>query len=142
MAKVQISIGLLAVSLAFLIVYGADVAAAASSPEQVGLLPPDFDDAMRGAILGGGAVIMSIAAFVIARKEPSGIVTALLFVNGGLVIAGMLAVIGQGALAGDADGPVSTIASTIAMGAILVGLGAWKASTDRRVTRKKEQAPR
>ena len=141
MAKVQVSLGLLAVSLAFLVIYGADVAVVASSPDEVGFLPPEFDDAMRGAILGGGAVIMSIVAFVIARKEPSSIVTVLLFVNGGLIIAGMLVLIGQGALASEnAEGAMRTISSTIAMGAILVGLGGWKAATDRRVAGKKEQA--
>ena len=141
MSKVQVSVGLLAVSLALLIIYGADAAAAASSPGGTGFLP--LDEATRGTGLGGGAVIMSIAAFVIARKEPSGIVTVLLFVNGGLIIAGMLALIGQGALASEnAEGAMRTISSTIAMGAILVGLGGWKAATDRRVAGKKEQATR
>ncbi|HEX9677560.1 hypothetical protein [Nitrososphaera sp.] len=140
MAKVQISVGLLAVSLALLIIYGADAAAVASSPDHVGFLP--LDEATRGGGLGGGAVIMSIAAFVIARKERSNIVTVLLFVNGGLIITGMLALIGQGALASENAGDaMRTIGSTIAMGAILVGLGGWKAATDRRVPDKKEQAP-
>lgn len=141
MAKVQISVGLLAVSLALLIIYGADAAAAASSPDGAGFLP--LDEATRGAGFGGGAVVMSIAAFVIARKEPSGIVTVLLFVNGGLIIAGMVALIGQGALASEnAEGAMRTISSTIAMGAILVGLGGWKAATDRRVAGKTKRASR
>jgi hypothetical protein len=141
MAKVQVSVALLAVSLALLIIYGADAAVVASSPDNTGFLP--LDEATRGGGLGGGAVIMSIAAFIIARKEPSNIITVLLFVNGGLIIAGMLALIGQGALASEnAERAMSTIGSTIAMGAILVGLGGWKAATDRRVTGKKEQATR
>lgn len=141
MAKVQISVGLLAVSLALLIIYGADTAVAASSPDGRGFLP--LDEATRGSGFGGGAVVMSIAAFVIARKEPSSIVTTLLFVNGGIIIAGMIALIGQGALASEnAEGAMRTIGSTIAMGAILVGLGGWKAATDRRVASKKEQASR
>jgi hypothetical protein len=141
MAKVQVSVGLLAVSLALLIIYGADAAVVASSPDHTGFLP--LDEATRGGGLGGGAVIMSIAAFIIARKEPSNIVTMLLFVNGGLIIAGMLALIGQGALASEnAERAMSTIGSTIAMGAILVGLGGWKAATDKRLTGRKEQATR
>lgn len=141
MAKVQVSVWLLAVSLALLIIYGADAAAAASNADRMGFLP--LDEATRGAGLGGGAVIMSIAAFVIARKEPSAIITVLLFVNGGLIIAGMLALIGQGALASEnAEGAMRTVSSTIAMGAILVGLGGWKAATDRRVAGRKEQATR
>lgn len=141
MAKAQVSITLLAVSMALLIIYGADAAVAASSPDHTGFLP--LDEATRGAGLGGGAVVMSIAAFVIARKEPSSIVTVLLFVNGGLIVAGMIALIGQGALASeDAEGAMRTIGSTIVMGAVLVGLGGWKAATDRRMVGRKEQASR
>jgi hypothetical protein len=140
MAKAQISIGLLVASLVLLVIYGADAAAAASSPDHTGFLP--LSEAVRGSAFGGGAVIMSIIAFVIARKEPSRPIVALLFVNGGLIIAGMVALIAQGALASEnADGAMRTIGSTIGMGAILVGLGAWKAATDRRVA-SKQQASR
>ncbi len=77
---------------------------------------------------------MSIIAFVIARKEYAPAVSALLFVNGGLIIAGMIALIAQGALASeDSSGAMRTIGSTIAMGAILIGLGVWKVATDRKV---------
>jgi hypothetical protein len=85
---------------------------------------------------------MSIIAFIIGRKEPSYIITILLFVNGGLIIAGMLALIGQGALASEnAAGAMRTIGTTMGLGGILVGLGAWKAASDRRVVGK-EQAQR
>jgi hypothetical protein len=77
---------------------------------------------------------MSIIAFVIGRKERAPLVSGLLLVNGGLIIAGMLGLIAQGALAsGDSMGMLRTISSTMAMGAILVGLGAWKAATDRKI---------
>lgn len=138
----SIATGLLIASLVLLIVYGADVAVAASSPDRVGFLP--FDEAVRGGAFGGGAVIMSIIAFVIARKEYAPIVSVLLFVNGGLIIAGMIGLVAQGALASEEDssGALRTIGSTIAMGGILVGLGAWKVVTDRKVlaTGRKEPA--
>lgn len=135
MAKAQISIGLLVASLVLLVIYGADAAAASSSPDGAGFLP--LNEAVRGSAFGGGAVVMSIIAFVVARKEPSKPIIALLFVNGGLIIAGMIALIAQGALASEnADGAMRTIGSTIGMGAILVGLGAWKAATDKRVPSK------
>lgn len=135
MAKVKIAIGLLVASLVLLVIYGADAAAARSNPSHRGFLP--LDEAVRGGGLGGGAVIMSIIGFVIARKEPSNAVMALLFVNGGLIVAGMLALIGQGALASEnSSGAMRTIGSTIGMGAILVALGAWKAASDRRVASK------
>ena len=143
MAK-NIAIALLVVSLALLIIYGIDVMMAASSApensfaERRGFLP--FDESVRGSAFGGGAVIMSIIAFVIGRKDYSPVISALLFVNGGLIIAGMLALIAQGALASeDSSGAMRTIGSTMAMGAILVGLGTWKVVSDKkrvRATRK------
>lgn len=137
----RIATGLLIASLILLIVYGVDVAVAAASPDGEGFLP--FDEAVRGGAFGGGSVVMSIIAFVIARKEYAPIVSALLFVNGGLIIAGMIALIAQGALASeDSSNTLRTIGSTTAMGGILIGLGAWKVVTDRKLlaTRRREPA--
>ena len=131
MARVKVAIGLLVASLILLIIYGADAAVAASSPDGHGFIP--LSEAVRGSGLGGGAFVMAVIAFVISWKRPSSIVAILLFVNGGLIIAGMLALIAQGALASEnAEGAMRTIGSTIGLGAILVGLGAWKAVGDRR----------
>ena len=131
MAK-GIALGLLIASLVLLIIYGADAAVASGSEDRRGFLP--FDESVRGGAFGGGAVVMSIIAFVIARKEYAPAVSALLFVNGGLIIAGMIALIAQGALASeDSSAAMRTIGSTIAMGAILIGLGVWKVVTDRKV---------
>lgn len=137
----RIATGLLIASLILLIVYGADVAVAAASPDGEGFLP--FDEAVRGGAFGGGSVLMSIIAFVIARKEYAPIVSALLFVNGGLIVAGMIALIAQGALASeDSSNTLRTIGPTTAMGGILMGLGAWKVVTDRKLltTRRSEPA--
>jgi hypothetical protein len=137
----RIATGLLIASLILLLIYGADVAVAASSQDRVGFLP--FNEAVRGGGLGGGAFIMSIIAFVIARKEYAPPVYALLFINGGLIIAGMIALIAQGALAsGESSSALRTIGSTVLLGAILVGLGAWKLASDRKLlaTRRKEPA--
>jgi hypothetical protein len=137
----KITTGLLISSLILLIIYGADVAVASSSQDRQGFLP--FDEAIRGAAFGGGAVAMSIIAFVIVRKEYAPIVSVLLLINGGLIIAGMVALIAQGALASeDLSRAMRTIGPTMAMGGILIGLGAWKVATDKRVvaTRKKETA--
>ena len=145
MAK-GLAIGLLIASLILLIIYGVDVIIASSSPagsagERKGFLP--FNEAVRGGVFGGGAVIMSIIAFVIARKEYAPIISALLLVNGGLIIAGMIALIAQGALASEnSSGAMRTISSTIAMGTILVGLGIWKVITDRHIITRKEPAQR
>lgn len=137
----SVATGLLIASLILLLIYGADVAVASSSPQGQGFLP--FDEAIRGGAFGGGAVIMSIIAFVIARKEYAPIVSSLLFVNGGLIIAGMIALVAQGSVeSGDMSGTFRTIGSTIAMGALLIGLGTWKTLIDRKIltTRRKEPA--
>lgn len=137
----RVATGLLIASLILLIVYGADVAAASNSPDKEGFLP--FDEAIRGGVFGGGAVVMSIIAFVIARKEYAPIVSALLFVNGGLIVAGMIMLVAQGAVASeDSSNTLRTIGSTIFMGAILIGLGVWKLLMDKKViaSRRKEPA--
>jgi uncharacterized membrane-anchored protein YitT (DUF2179 family) len=67
---------------------------------------------------------MSVIAFVIARKERASIVSILLFVNGGLIIVGILAV--SGGLMN------ASLASTVVMGIILIGLGIWKVLIDRK----------
>jgi len=139
MAK-EIATGLLIASLVLLIIYGADAAAGSASPDRRGFLP--FDEAVRGSAFGGGAVVMSIIGFVVARREHAPIVSTLLFVNGGLIIAGMLALVAQGALASeDPSGAMRTIGSTIAMGAIIMGLGAWKVAIDRKAVATKGKEP-
>ncbi|MDP8886501.1 MAG: hypothetical protein M3M91_01780 [Thermoproteota archaeon] len=137
----RVAIGLLVASLILLIIYGADVAVASYSPQGQGFLP--FDEAIRGGAFGGGAVIMSIIAFVIARKDYAPIVSSLLFVNGGLIIAGMIALVAQGSVASESiSDTLRAIGPTIAMGALLIGLGAWKLLTDRKIltARRKEPA--
>jgi hypothetical protein len=128
--KTTIAIALLGVSLILLVLYGIDVAIIFSSDsgqttgDSRGFLP--LDERTRGTAFGGSAVIMSIIAFVIARKERSNIISILLFVNGGLIIVGILAV--SGGLG------TTSLASTVAMGIILVGLGVWKVLIDRRTS--------
>ena len=137
----RVATGLLIASLILLIIYGADVAVASPSPQGQGFLP--FDEAIRGGVFGGGAVIMSIIAFVIARKEYAPIVSSLLFVNGGLIIAGMIALVAQGSVASESiSDTLRAIGPTIAMGVLLIGLGAWKLLIDRKllITRRREPA--
>ena len=126
--KTTIAIALLGVSLILLILYGIDVAIIFSSDsgqtteDSQGFLP--MDERTRGIAFGGSAVIMSVIAFVIARKERASIVSILLFVNGGLIIVGILAV--SGGLMN------ASLASTVVMGIILIGLGIWKVLIDRK----------
>lgn len=126
--KTKISIILLFISLALLIIYGADVmfAQSTSSDGKSGFL--QMDHAIRGVVFGAGAVILSIIAFAISLKERSALVALLLFVNGGLIIAGMVGLATQ-----DAASDSSTLYGTTGLGVLLVALGVVKVF----ITRKK-----
>src|ERR687898_2838217 len=126
--KTKISIILLFISLALLIIYGVDVMFAQStSPDgKSGFL--QMDHAIRGGVFGGGAVILSIIAFAISLKERSTLVALLLFINGGLIIAGMVGLATQ-----DAASVSSTLYGTTGLGVLLVALGVVKVF----ITRKK-----
>jgi hypothetical protein len=126
--KTKISIILLFISLALLVIYGADVmfAQSTSSDGKSGFL--QMDHAIRGVVFGAGAVILSIIAFAISLKERSTLVALLLFVNGGLIIAGMVGLATQ-----DAASDSSTLYGTTGLGVLLVALGVVKVF----ITRKK-----
>jgi hypothetical protein len=119
---------LLFISLVLLIIYGADVmfAQSTSSGGKSGFLP--MDHAIRGVVFGAGAVILSIIAFAISLKERSTLVAVLLFINGGLIIAGMVGMAGQ-----DDASKSSTLYGTTGLGVLLVALGVVKVF----ITRKK-----
>ena len=128
-----IAAGLLVASLILLIIYGVDALV-------VKFLP--FDASVRGSTFGGGAVVMSIIGFVIGRKEHTPIVSALLFINGGLIIAGMIGLIAKGEPASeDSARTILTIGSTITTGAVLIGLGTWKVAIDRSAVTAKGKEP-
>ena len=125
--KTKISIILLFISLALLIIYGADVMFAQStSPDgKSGFL--QMDHAIRGGVFGAGAVILSIIAFAISLKERSTLVALLLFINGGIIIAGMVGLATQ-----DAASEGSTLYGTTGLGVLLVALGVVKVFITRR----------
>ncbi|HEY7695505.1 MAG TPA: hypothetical protein VH797_05380 [Nitrososphaeraceae archaeon] len=126
--KTKISVILLFISLALLIIYGADVIfAQSSSPDgKTGFLK--FDHAIRGVVFGAGPVILSIIAFAISLKEKSVLVVVLLFINGGLIIAGM---VGMAAQKGANES--NELYGITGLGILLIALGVVKVL----VTRKK-----
>ncbi|MFZ0568153.1 MAG: hypothetical protein WAM22_09120 [Nitrososphaeraceae archaeon] len=139
MNKTTISVTLLSISLILLIIYGMDVlAASTTSPEGVmgqGFLP--FGEQVRGIVFGGGAVAMSIIAFIISRKVPSIIVSVLLFINGGLIIVGIIVTVIQANFSSEEMANMGrTAGSTVLFGLLLIGLGIWKIITDRKVLSK------
>jgi hypothetical protein len=140
MLTVKIGTGLLLVSLALLIIYGADVIVAMSKNGQQGPKSPrgflPLNDATRGIAFGGTAVVMSIVAFVITRKTPSRNVVILLIINGGIILAGMFSIMAQ---VSPTSNSAKTIGSTILMGVLLIALGLVKSYSDKRhVTQKRE----
>ena len=126
--KTKISVILLFISLALLIIYGADVmfAQSSSSDGKTGFL--QFGHAVRGGVFGGGAVVLSIIAFAISIMERSTLVVVLLFINGGLIIAGMVGLATQ-----EGANENSTLYGTTGLGALLISLGVVKVF----ITRKK-----
>lgn len=139
MNKTTISVTLLGISLILLIIYGMDVlAASTTSPEGVmgqGFLP--FGEQVRGIVFGGGAVAMSIIAFIISRKVPSIIVSVLLFINGGLIIVGIIVTVIQANFSSEEMANMGrTAGSTVLFGLLLIGLGIWKIISDRKVLSK------
>jgi len=130
--KTKISIVLLFISLALIVIYGADVISSkvASNDGKSGFL--QLNDAIRGGVFGGGAVILSIIAFAISLNERSTLVSVLLFINGGLIIAGMIGLGVQG-MVQEGAGDNSTLLGTTGLGILLIALGIAKIF----ITRKK-----
>ena len=129
--KTKISIILLFISLALLVIYGADVISSKveSNDGKSGFL--QLNEAIRGGVFGGGAVTLSIIAFAISLKERSTLVAGLLFINGGLIIAGMIGLAAQGMEEGTRVN--STVLGTTGLGILLIALGVAKIF----ITRKK-----
>ena len=136
----KIAIILLLISLGLLIIYGIDVMVATQSEtgavtgEAQGFLP--LNEAIRGSIFGGGAVALSIIGFALGRKEPNNTIPILLFINGGLIILGLVIVMAMANFEIDQN-TIRTIGSTMLTGGILIGLGIAKIVMDKKKLRTK-----
>lgn len=133
----KIAIILLLISLGLLIIYGIDVMVASQSETNAatggegaqGFLP--LNEAVRGSIFGGGAVALSIIGFALGRKEPNKTIPILLFINGGLIVLGLLIVMAMANFEMDQN-TIRTIGSTMLLGGILIGLGIAKIIIDKK----------
>ena len=127
----KIAIILLIISLGLLITYGIDVMVALQSQigGERGFLP--LNEAVRGGIFGGGAVALSVIGFAVGRKESSKAIPILLFINGGLIILGMLIVMSMHKLETEQD-TIRTVGSTMLFGGLLIGLGIAKIIIDKK----------
>ncbi len=121
----KISLILTGISIALLVIYGADVAAAQGDGQ--GFLP--FDHKTRGMGLGGTSIVLPIIAFFISRKESSKPLGAMIIVSGILIVIGGITVL---ALANPAEleetgrNVMSESAPLLVIGAVIVALGGIK----------------
>jgi hypothetical membrane protein len=82
---------------------------------------------------------MSIIAFIVSKKVPAKTIPILLFINGGLIIMGIIVTVFQANLSSeDIGGMGRTIGFTIILGLLLMGLGIWKIISDRKVLSKQQ----
>jgi hypothetical protein len=127
----KIAIILLLIALGLEITYGMDIIITSQSQidSERGFLPLNED--VRGIIFGGGAVALSVIGFIVGRKEPNKAIPMLLFINGGLIILGMIIVISMPTLETKQDF-IRTIGTTMIFGGIVIGLGIAKIIIDKK----------
>ncbi|MCE2498522.1 MAG: hypothetical protein J4F28_05975 [Nitrosopumilaceae archaeon] len=114
-----IAIGITGISIALLLVYGADVAAVQSSGDaEQGFLP--FDAKVRGMALGAPALVLPFIAFGMTWRSPSGVLGAMIIVTGILIMAGGGFVLANADMA-EAE---ETGRPVVMEGAMLLGAGA------------------
>ena len=115
------------ISIALLLIYGADAAAGAGNTDHQGFL--DMDHMTRGLGLGGPAMVLPLIAYFISRNDSSK------GLGGMILIAGILIVIGGVTVIGMADpseaeettrNPLMETVPLLVVGGIQMGLGVLK----------------
>jgi len=115
------------ISIALLVIYGADAAAGMDDPVQLGFL--DMDHMTRGLGLGGPAMVLPLIAYFISRNDSSKGLGGMILITGILIIIGAVTVIGMADLS-EADetsrNPFMETAPLLVVGGIQMGLGILK----------------
>jgi len=115
------------ISIALLIIYGADAAVGMDDPDKQGFL--DMDHKTRGLGLGGPAMVLPLIAYFISRNDSSKGLGGMILVAGILIIIGAVTVIGMADLS-EADetsrNPLMETAPLLIVGGIQMGLGVLK----------------
>ena len=115
------------ISIALLVIYGADAAAGAGNPDHQGFL--DMDHKTRGLGLGGPAMVLPLIAYFISRNDSSKGLGGMILITGILIIIGAVTVIGMADLS-EADetarNPFMETAPLLVVGGIQMGLGILK----------------
>ena len=115
------------ISIALLVIYGADAAVGMDDPDKQGFL--DMDHMTRGLGLGGPAMVLPLIAYSISRNDSSKGLGGMILVAGILIIIGAVTVIGMTDLS-EADetarNPLMETAPLLIIGGIQMGLGVLK----------------
>ena len=126
MAK-TVALAITGISIALLVIYGADAAAGMDNPDKQGFL--DMDHKTRGLGLGGPAMVLPIIAYFISRNNSSKGLGGMILITGILIIIGAVTVIGMTDLS-EADettrNPLMETAPLLVVRGIQMGLGVLK----------------
>ena len=126
MAK-AVALVITGISIALLVIYGADAAVGMDDPDKQGFL--DMDHMTRGLGLGGPAMVLPLIAYFISRNDSSKGLGGMILVAGILIIIGAVTVIGMTDFS-EADetarNPLMEIAPLLIVGGIQMGLGILK----------------
>jgi len=126
MAK-AVAVVISGISIALLVIYGADAAAGAGNPDHQGFL--DMDHKTRGLGLGGPAMVLPLIAYFISRNDSSKGLGGMILVAGILIIIGGVTVIGMADLSEaneTARNPFMETVPLLVVGGIQMGLGVLK----------------
>ena len=126
MAK-AVALVITGISIALLVIYGADAAAGAGNPDHQGFL--DMDHMTRGLGLGGPAMVLPLIAYFISRNDSSKGLGGMILVAGILIIIGAVTVIGMADLSEVTEttrNPLMEVAPLLIVGGIQMGLGVLK----------------
>jgi amino acid transporter len=126
MAK-AVALVITGISIALLVIYGADAAVGMNDPDKQGFL--DMDHMTRGLGLGGPAMVLPLIAYFISRNDSSKGLGGMILVAGILIIIGAVTVIGMTDFS-EADetarNPLMETAPLLIVGGIQMGLGVLK----------------
>ena len=126
MAK-AVALVITGISIALLVIYGADAAVGMDDPDKQGFL--DMDHMTRGLGLGGPAMVLPLIAYFISRNDSSKGLGGMILVAGILIIIGAVTLIGMTDLS-EADetarNPLMETAPLLIVGGIQMGLGVLK----------------
>jgi hypothetical protein len=115
------------ISIALLVIYGADAAVGMDDSDKQGFL--DMDHMTRGLGLGGPAMVLPLIAYFISRNDSSKGLGGMILVAGILIIIGAVTLIGMTDLS-EADetarNPLMEAAPLLIVGGIQMGLGVLK----------------